>query len=73
MEKEESSNFQLFRDCLATILIQKSKEDNQTIKRSRNSRKNGKKIPTTSQVPEPKSSSDLEELAEFIDVSSEVI
>ena len=69
MEKEESSNYQLFKDCLATLLIQMSAE-NQPIKQNRKSRKYSKRETATSQVPEQKNSSDLEELAEFIDVRS---
>ena len=72
MEREESANLQLFRDCLATLLVQKS-EENQPTKQSRKTRKSCKSKPVTFLVTEQKSSSGLDELAEFIDVSCEAL
>jgi hypothetical protein len=64
MEASQESNFQIFRDCLSTPLIEKSAE--QPVKRARKAR--GRKTaikPIKHEIEEP---NDTEELAEFIDV-----
>ncbi|PMD67271.1 uncharacterized protein K444DRAFT_515846 [Hyaloscypha bicolor E] len=63
MEASEESNFQIFRDCLSTPLIEKSAE--QPVKSARKAR--GRKTaikPIKHEIEEP---NDTEELAEFID------
>jgi len=62
MEDPESSNFQLFRDCIYTPLIEKS-----VTKPEKKTRKGRRKTAIKPIIPveEP---DDAEELAEFIDV-----
>lgn len=65
MDKSEIFNFQLFRECLSTPLIEKSSLTPE--KKSRKSRGNSRRKtaikPVTIEEP-----NDAEELAEFIDV-----
>lgn len=68
MEEIESSNFQLFRDCLSTPLIEKSTEEPAKSKKARN--KSGRKIAIKPVIVEKSETSDADELAEFIDVCS---
>jgi hypothetical protein len=67
MEPFEDSNFQIFRDCLSTPLIEKSSE--QPTKKTRKARGNGRRKsatkPIEAEIGEPNGA---EELAEFIDV-----
>lgn len=65
MDDIEESNFQLFRDCLSTPLIEKSSSTpTKKARKARNGRKNA--IKPVMQTEEP---NDAEELGEFIDVS----
>lgn len=66
IEDAEQSNFEVFRECLATPLISLAaiKPSKQTKKRKGTGRKNTIKPVET--VPEPEN--DAEELSEFIDV-----
>jgi hypothetical protein len=66
MEGSESSNFQLFRDCISTPLIEKSATKPE--KKTRKSRSNGKRKTTIKPVVPVDEPDDAEELAEFIDV-----
>ena len=68
MEDVESSNFQLFRDCLSTPLIEKSTEQPSKTKRARN--KFGRKTAMKPIAVHNTESNDADELAEFIDVCS---
>lgn len=64
MNESESSNFQIFRDCLATALVQTSTKDTSLKKRGRNRHKN---LP----VPEDSIQSEngnADDLADFVDV-----
>jgi hypothetical protein len=64
----EKDNFELFRDCLATPLIERSAAEPQKTPRKRkggNGRKTSKLVDGSSAVER----NDAEELAEFIDVS----
>jgi len=66
MDHSEESNFQLFRDCLSTPLIEKSTTTPaKKPRKARAGRKNA--IKPVIQAEEP---NDTEELGEFIDVSS---
>jgi hypothetical protein len=62
MEDPESSNFQLFRDCISTPLIEKS-----VTKPEKKTRKGRKKTAIKPIIP-VEEQDDAEELAEFIDV-----
>jgi hypothetical protein len=64
MESPEDSNFQIFRDCLSTPLIEKSAE--QPVKKTRKAR--GRKAAIKPIEHEIKESDDAEELSEFIGV-----
>jgi hypothetical protein len=66
MEKVEASNFQLFRDCLSTPLIEKSTENPSKTKKARN--KSGRKTAIKPVVVEKAETSDADDLADFIDV-----
>ena len=68
MDENERSNFQTFRDCLATPLIQKSTQDTSLSKRGE-SRKGKKKTVSKPAIALPEEDlNDADELAEFIDV-----
>jgi len=67
MDKAEESNYQIFRDCLATPLIEKSTTEPKKPKKAR--AKAGRKTvikPVSVVLEEP---NDAEELADFIDAS----
>lgn len=69
---EETTNFELFRDCLSTPLIQKFATAPPTAKAKRKGSHHGRKksqalAPEVS-IENDSSSSDAEELSEFIDV-----
>jgi hypothetical protein len=68
MEGVESSHFDLFRDCLASPLIEKSSQD--PVRKSRKARGNGRKMVNERVAILPQEPNDAEELAEFIDVSA---
>lgn len=68
MEDVERSNFQLFRDCLSTPLIEKSTEQPPKTKRARN--KSGRKTAVKPVAVHKAESNDADELAEFIEVCS---
>jgi hypothetical protein len=62
----ESSNFKLFRDCLASLIIEKrSYEPSRKPKKARGNRRKSTPESRASPLTEP---DDAEELAEFIDV-----
>jgi hypothetical protein len=69
MEGLEEANFQIFRDCLSTPLIEKS--STQPANKTRKARGNGRRKtaikPVSVETEEP---NDAEELAEFIDVGA---
>ena len=67
MEGSEDANFQVFRDCLSSPLIEKSSEqpEKKTRKARGSSRKKIAVKPIENAIEEP---NDAEELAEFIDV-----
>lgn len=66
MNEDEISTFRVFRDCLATPLIEKS-ADNQKSKKQSRKAKAGRRtfVKSTISTEEP---NDVEELAEFVDV-----
>jgi hypothetical protein len=66
MEDPESSNFQLFRDCISTPLIEKT--TTLPSKKARNIRGNGRRKTAIKPVTPVEDPDDSEELAEFIDV-----
>ena len=66
MEETETSNFQVFRDCLSTPLIQKSTEQPPKVKKARNN--SGRKTVIKPVIIKKAETSDTDELAEFIDV-----
>ena len=68
MNENERSNFQTFRDCLATPLIQKSVEKPASNKsrKGRVSRGSLKKV--SRPIENKQEPNDVEELADFIDV-----
>jgi hypothetical protein len=66
MEEIESPNFQLFRDCLSTPLIEKTSEAPSKSKKARN--KSEHKTAVKPVAIEKTETSDADELAEFIDV-----
>jgi hypothetical protein len=69
MEGPEEANFQIFRDCLSTPLIEKS--STQPAKKSRKTRGNGRRKTVINTVSiEAKEPNDAEELAEFVDVGA---
>jgi hypothetical protein len=68
MEDVESANFQLFRDCLSTPLIEKSTEQPSKTKKIRN--KSGRKTAMKPVAVHKTENNDADELAEFIDVCS---
>jgi hypothetical protein len=68
MEGVESSNFDLFRDCLASPLIEKSSQD--PVRKCKKGRGNGRKRVNEPVTILPQEPNDAEELAEFIDVSA---
>ena len=64
----ENSNFQLFRDCLSTPLIEKSSTTpHKKVRKARAGRKTAIKPVTTPREEEP---NDAAELADFVDVCS---
>ncbi|KAN0101833.1 hypothetical protein V8E51_012343 [Hyaloscypha variabilis] len=66
MEEFEDVNFQIFRDCLSTPLIEKSPE--QPAKKTRKARENSRRKRAIKPViHETEEANDAEELAEFID------
>jgi hypothetical protein len=70
MNDDEISNFQLFRDCLSTPLIEKSAE--KPTKKSRRTR--GKGVQKTAIKPvAAEKANNAEELADFIDVCTNLI
>lgn len=66
MEGVRGSNFELFRDRLASPLIENSA--NEPSKKSRRARGNWRRKMATKPVTMPQESNDTNELAEFIDV-----
>jgi hypothetical protein len=72
MEDVENANFQIFRDCLSTPLIEESsaQSTNKSRKARRNSRRKTAIKSIQVQAEEPH---DAEELAEFIDVCPSLI
>jgi hypothetical protein len=66
MEEVESSNYQLFRDCLSTPLIEKSTEAPSKTKKTRT--KSGRKTAIKPVIVETTEQNNADELAEFIDV-----
>lgn len=67
ISEDEGSNFQLFRDCLSTPLIEKSTGEAAKKKRKlRNGRKTAIKPVASSLTTDERN--DAEELADFIDV-----
>jgi hypothetical protein len=66
MEDPESSNFQLFRDCISTPLIERSTTS--PSKKTRKGRGNGRRKTAIKPVIPVEEPDDAEELAEFIDV-----
>jgi len=72
MEEFEDVNFQIFRDCLSTPLIEKSPE--QPAKKTRKARENSRrKTAIKPVIHETEEANDAEELAEFIDVCCSLI
>lgn len=64
---EEQSNYQLFRDCLSTPLIEKSVTE---VPKKKKTRKYGRKTAIKPvSAPAADEANDAEELADFIDVS----
>ena len=66
MEGVEISNFQCFRDCFASLLIEKSAQE--LSRKGRKARQNGQRKMAIK--PAPQEPTDAEELAEFTDVSA---
>lgn len=76
LPEEELSNFELFRDCLATPLIEKSAVEPSKEKRRRRAAAGGRRgakivKPVVSERQEREN--DAEELGEFVDVRPEFI
>jgi hypothetical protein len=70
-ELENSSNYQLFRDCLSIPLISKSTGGQQKL--SRKARGNGRRRNAIKPViREEGETEDAEELADFIDVGTDI-
>lgn len=72
MNDDEIPNFQVFRDCLAAPMIERSTE-NQNPKKQRRTAKAGRKTMIKPLTTEPEEANDAEELAEFIDYIAEEI
>lgn len=69
---EEVSNFELFRDCVSAPLIENFANDRQTPRvkrRSTNGRKKSQPVNADAAGVEDDSGKNVEELAEFIEVS----
>lgn len=74
MDETEAFNFQLFRECLSTPLIQKSTSNTNTpVKQTRKARGGRKNAIKPVVQAEEDSPNDAEELGEFIDVCSQVL
>jgi hypothetical protein len=68
MNDDETSNFQLFRDCLATPLIERSSVKQKPQQKMRKAKAGRKTV--IKPLAAPEEPNDAEELAEFIDVCS---
>lgn len=64
MNEAEDTNFQIFRDCVATPLIEKSSEP-----AKKKPRANGRRKTAIKPVAQNEECNDAAELAEFIDVN----
>jgi hypothetical protein len=70
LAQDESSNFQLFRDCLSNPIITQSAEKSSQLRGRRKGRRNAKRAikPVISEKGDDDDARHAEELAEFIDV-----
>lgn len=69
MDEVESSNFQLFRECLSTPLIEKSRTTPTKIKRKVKAGRKTAIKPVAKEPGDVTEQNDAEELGEFIAVS----